>query len=125
MKNAPNVKAAFDDRKDQRANVRVDVETAKAITEKEARVTERAQAHFEKHRSSWVNRTYGKMLKLEGNLPSLHPHGAISDSKTRLMNAANHHVERQQARRLKQISKSAENMRDGKPTKSKQNIVER
>lgn len=125
MKNAPNVKAAFDDKKDQRANVRVDGDTAKAISEKEARVTERAQEHFEKHRASWVTRTYGKMLKLEGNMPSLHPHGAFSDSKTRLMNSASHYVDRQQAKRLSRINRSAKNMLEGKSTRSKQNGMDR
>lgn len=125
MKNAPDVKVAFDSRKDERASVRVDSETARAITEKASRVTERAQEHFEKHRTSWVTRTYGKMLKLEGNTPSLHPHGAVSDSKTRLMNSASHHVDRKQAKRLMQINRSAKNMLEGKPVRSKQNIVER
>lgn len=125
MKNTPDVKIAFESKKDERASVRVDSETAKTITEKASRVTERAQEHFEKHRSSWVTRTYGKMLKLEGNTPSLHPHGVVSDSKTRLMNAASHHVDRKQAKRLMQINRSAKNMLEGKSTRSKQNGIER
>lgn len=66
-------------------------------------VREKAQAHYEKHRDTWVARHYGKLLLKAMPTLALTPPGMWNDPKIALMNRARNEVQRNHAKRLQVI----------------------
>jgi len=88
-------------------------QAADPIGHKAARVTEIAEAHFEKHRASWVAARYGDLLRTDSPAPSLKPEGSRSDRTAHLLRTANHLVDRKQQARLNRIKSVESQMRKG------------
>lgn len=80
------------------------------IEAKRARVAERAEAHFEKHREKWTASKYRDLLARDAPAPALKPSWAIEDPSARLMRAAKHLAERRHAGTLKRIQVAADRM---------------
>jgi hypothetical protein len=74
--------------------------------ERKASISVRAEDHFEKHRTDWISRRYGELLRKDPPAPSLTPAGQVDDRQARLMRTATHLVERQQARRMLRIERA-------------------
>ena len=79
------------------------------MSERQSAVTDRANAHFEKHREGWITKKYGELLRNDGQHPSLTPPGHVEDRSARLMRAAEHLVNRKQVTRLQKISAAGRN----------------
>ena len=80
------------------------------VREKQTRVTELAQSHFEKHREQWIAKRYNQLLKQDAPAPALRPPGMTEDRSARLMRAAAHLTDRKQAARLQKINAAADRM---------------
>lgn len=89
----------------------VSTERAASIDAKQARVTEFAQKHYERHRKKWIGRCYRALLKREGYAPVLTPTGSYHKRKSHLMRAAENIVFTRQVNRLRRIAKAADRMR--------------
>lgn len=84
------------------------------IDQKEVRISEMAERHFEKHRNSWVAARYGDLLKKDSPAPALKPHGSREDRTAHLVRTANHLVNRKHQARLETIKTAAERVRTGR-----------
>lgn len=113
MNPPPNLAARFSPVAERRGSAAT-TSKANAVREKESRIVERAQAHFEKQREGWITKRYHQLLKQDAPAPSLQPRGAVEDRSARLMRAAAHLVDRRQEARIHRIRSAAEHMIGGK-----------
>jgi uncharacterized membrane protein len=94
----------------QSAAPTVSPERAAEVSIKAERVTEKAEAHFEKHRKQWTNRQYSELLARDGERMAFRPAGMQDDRKAHLMRAADHLVRQKHVTRLSKIDRAADNM---------------
>ena len=59
-----------------------------AVQSKHERVTQFAEKQFERCKGQWTANYYDRLLKREGNAPSLQPSWGVQDRKTHLLRAA-------------------------------------
>lgn len=84
-----------------------------AIRKRGSDITQKAIAHFQKHRSSWVNQTYAKNLKSKWlPEPALTPEGKRVSASQRATQAARLSVEGNFKSRLDNINAKVERMVD-------------
>jgi hypothetical protein len=83
---------------------------------------ENAQAHYEKHRDTWVSRQYGRLLAKSAPTLTLHPPGVTVDPKAVLMARARKEVAFRQAQRLVKIDRARKGMLSGKPMRSTRSV---
>lgn len=87
---------------------------AETVDQKEARVTEIADRHFEKHRHSWAATRYKELLAKDSPAPALKPSWSNEDPKVRLIRTADHLAKGKQNARLHLIKDAAQRMRGEK-----------
>jgi MoxR-like ATPase len=92
------------------------------ISAKLERVSERAEAHFEKHRSAWTAKQYAVLLAKDARSPSLRPYGMPDDRKERLMRAADYMVRGRFQKRMNDISRAADRMQRGVSKNSEKDV---
>lgn len=88
-----------------------------SVQSKAERVTEFAQRSFERCERQWTNQFYQRLLKREGNAPSLQPTWAVNDRGAHLMRAAEKMSVHRHKKNMNRIERAAERMagrnRDG------------
>lgn len=88
------------------------------VREKQARITDKAQNHFEKNRPQWIANSYRQLLAKDAPVPALKPPGLTEDRTARLLRAATHLTDRKQEARLQRIDAAAERMVKGERVSS-------
>lgn len=81
-----------------------------SIDAKRERVTEFAQRSFERCKDQWAAKNYDRLLKREGNAPSLQPSFAVNDRKAHLMRAAGNLALQRHHKNVARINRVADRM---------------
>ena len=81
-----------------------------SIDAKRERVTEYAQRSFERCKDQWAAKNYDRLLKREGNAPSLQPSFAVNDRKAHLMRAAGNLALQRHHKNVARINRVADRM---------------
>ncbi len=82
---------------------------------RQARITEKAQSHFQERRTQLIAKRFGELLIKDAAVPALKPAWAVENRKEQLMRAATHVVEQDQMRRLRRIERAGDRLvRDSK-----------
>ena len=81
-----------------------------SIDAKRERVTEFAHRSFERCKDKWTARNYDRLLKREGNAPSLQPSFAVNDRKAHLMRAAGNLALQRHHKNVARINHIADHM---------------
>lgn len=88
-----------------------------AVQSKHERVTQFAEKQFERCKGQWTANYFDRLLKREGNAPSLQPSWGVQDRKTHLLRAAGSLARQRLAKNLQRIDRAADRMegrkRDG------------
>ena len=88
-----------------------------AVRSKHERVTQFAEKQFERCKDRWTANYYDRLLKREGNAPSLQPSWGVQDRKAHLLRAAGHLAKQRLSKNLQRIDRAADRMagrkRDG------------
>jgi hypothetical protein len=88
-----------------------------AVQSKHERVTQFAEKQFERCKGQWTANYFDRLLKREGNAPSLQPSWGMQDRKTHLLRAAGNLVHQRLAKNIQRIDRAADRMagrkRDG------------
>jgi hypothetical protein len=88
-----------------------------SVQSKHERVTQFAEKQFERCKGQWTAQNYDRLLKREGNAPSLQPSWAMQDRKSHLMRAAVKLTEHRHMKNMHRIDRAADRMagrkRDG------------
>ena len=88
-----------------------------AVESKRERVADFAKASFERCERQWTNQFYDRLLKREGNAPSLQPSWAANDRGAHLMRAAEKMSVHRHRKNMDRIERAADRMagrkRDG------------
>jgi hypothetical protein len=77
---------------------------------KRERVTDFAQRSFERCKDQWAAKNYDRLLKREGNAPSLQPSFAVNDRKAHLMRAAGNLALQRHHKNVARINRVADRM---------------
>ncbi len=85
--------------------------TVESVEQKSARVTERAEAHYERHRDKWVDTRFVKLLSEDPPAPSLKPDGAVENRAARLWKAAEYLAHLKHLRTIHKIENAASKLR--------------
>lgn len=83
---------------------------AASVQSKAERVTEFAQRSFERCERQWTNQFYNRLLKREGNAPSLQPSWAANDRGAHLMRAAERMSVHRHKKNMDRIERAADRM---------------
>ena len=83
------------------------------IESKRERVAEFAKATFERCERQWTNQFYDRLLKREGNAPTLHPSWSANDRNAHLMRAAEKMSVQRHMKNMNRIERVADRM-DGR-----------
>ena len=87
------------------------------IESKRERVAEFAKSSFERCERQWTNQFYDRLLKREGNAPTLQPSWSANDRNAHLMRAAEKMSVQRHMKNMKRIERAADRMaglkRDG------------
>lgn len=81
-----------------------------SVQSKAERVTEFAQRTFARCERQWTNQFYDRLLKREGNAPSLQPSWAASDKSAHLMRAAEKMSVHRHMKNMTRIERAADRM---------------
>ncbi len=95
-----------------------------AIRKRGADLSEKANSHFEKHRATWVNQRFEKLLKSKAApAPELTPNGMRETPAQKASKAASLQIEMKQKSRLSLINEKVERMvsREINPQKALEN----
>lgn len=88
-----------------------------AVQSKHERVTQFAEKQFERCKGQWTANYFDRLLKREGNAPSLQPSWGVQDRKTHLLRAAGNLAQQRFSKNLQRIDRAADRMegrkRDG------------
>jgi hypothetical protein len=88
-----------------------------AVQSKHERVTQFAEKQFERCKGQWTANYYDRLMKREGNAPSLQPSWGVQDRKSHLLRAAGHLAKQRLSKNLQRIDRAADRMegrkRDG------------
>ena len=88
-----------------------------AVQSKYDRVTQFAEKQFERCKGQWTAQNYDRLLKREGNAPSLQPSWGVQDRKAHLLRAAGNLARQRLAKNIQRIDRAADRMagrkRDG------------
>lgn len=88
-----------------------------SVQSKAERVTEFAKGSFERCERQWTNQFYDRLLKREGNAPTLQPSWAANDKNAHLMRAAGKMSLQRHMKNMDRIERAADRMtgrkRDG------------
>lgn len=81
-----------------------------AVQSKHERVTQFAEKQFERCKGQWTAQNYDRLLKREGNAPSLQPSWGVQDRKAHLLRAAGHLAKQRLSKNLQRIDRAADRM---------------
>ena len=88
-----------------------------SVQSKAERVTQFAKSSFERCERQWTNQFYDRLLKREGNAPTLQPSWAANDRGAHIMRAAEKMSVQRHMKNMKRIERAADRMagrkRDG------------
>ncbi len=88
-----------------------------AVQSKHERVTQFAEKQFERCKGQWTANYYDRLLKREGNAPSLQPSWGVQDRKAHLLRAAGNLARQRLAKNIQRIDRAADRIagrkRDG------------
>jgi hypothetical protein len=88
-----------------------------AVQSKHERVTQFAEKQFERCKEQWAANYYDRLLKREGNAPSLQPSWGVQDRKAHLLRAAGNLARQRFSKNLQRIDRAVDRMegrkRDG------------
>jgi hypothetical protein len=88
-----------------------------AVQSKHERVTQFAEKQFERCKGQWTANYFDRLLKREGNAPSLQPSWGVQDRKAHLLRAAGNLARQRLAKNIQRIDRAADRMegrkRDG------------
>jgi hypothetical protein len=98
-------------------NARAEMPREAATQSKHERVTQFAEKQYERCKGQWTANYFDRLLKREGNAPSLQPSWAMQDRKTHLLRAASNLARQRLAKNIQRIDRAADRMagrkRDG------------
>jgi hypothetical protein len=81
-----------------------------SVQSKAERVTEFAKGSFERCERQWTNQFYNRLLKREGNTPTLQPSWAANDKSAHLMRAAGKMSLQRHMKNMSRIERAADRM---------------
>lgn len=81
-----------------------------SVQSKAERVTEFAERTFARCERQWTNQFYDRLLKREGNAPTLQPSWAASDKSAHLLRAAEKMSAHRHMKNMKRIERAADRM---------------
>jgi hypothetical protein len=88
-----------------------------SVQSKHERVTQFAEKQFERCKGQWTASYFDRLLKREGNAPSLQPSWGVQDRKVHLLRAAGNLARQRLAKNIQRIDRAADRMagrkRDG------------
>jgi hypothetical protein len=88
-----------------------------AVQSKHERVTQFAEKQFERCKGQWTANYYDRLMKREGNAPSLQPSWGVQDRKAHLLRAAGNLARQRLAKNIQRVDRAADRMeghkRDG------------
>lgn len=79
-----------------------------AVESKRERVADFAKASFERCERQWTNQFYDRLLKREGNAPTLQPSWSANDRNAHLMRAAEKMSVHRHMKNMKRIERAAD-----------------
>ena len=91
-----------------------------AVQSKHERVTQFAEKQFERCKGQWTANYFDRLLKREGNAPSLQPSWGVQDRKTHLLRAAGNLAQQRFSKNLQRIDRAAGGM-----SAKKESLLER
>lgn len=80
------------------------------IESKRERLAEFAKASFERCERQWINQFYDRLLKHEGNAPTLQPSWSANDRNAHLMRAAEKMSAHRHMKNMNRIDRAADRM---------------
>lgn len=81
-----------------------------AVQSKHERVTQFAEEQFERCKVQWTANYFDRLLKREGNAPSLQPSWGVQDRKAHLLRAAGNLARQRLAKNIQRIDRAADRM---------------
>lgn len=81
-----------------------------SVQSKAERVTEFAKGSFERCERQWTNQFYDRLLKREGNAPTLQPSWVANDKNAHLMRAAEKMSVHRHMKNMSRIERAADRM---------------
>ena len=81
-----------------------------AVQSKHERVTQFAEKQFERCKGQWTANYFDRLLKREGNAPSLQPSWGVQDRKAHLLRAAGNLARQRLAKNVQRIDRAADRM---------------
>ena len=81
-----------------------------AVESKRERVADFAKASFERCERQWTNQFYDRLLKREGNAPTLQPSWSTNDRRAHLMRAAEKMSVQRHMKNMNRIERVADRM---------------
>lgn len=81
-----------------------------AVQSKHERVTQFAEKQFERCKGQWTSNYFDRLLKREGNAPSLQPSWGVQDRKAHLLRAAGNLARQRLAKNVQRIDRAADRM---------------